>query len=60
MQIDDFGTEVKIIQILLTENNAITQGMILGLGSDGVVYHQHGLDGVTGWSVYVEDKFIKL
>ena len=30
----------KIIQILVTENNEIWQGMLIGLGDDGLVYHQ--------------------
>ncbi len=59
MQVHDFSPEVKIIQMLLTENNAITQGMLLGLGDDGVVYCQYSLDGATGWCVYIEDNFIK-
>lgn len=28
----------KIIQIVVTENNSVWQGIILGLGDDGIVY----------------------
>jgi len=60
MLVGEMSPEVKIVQILLTENNAVTQGMLLGLGNDGVVYHQYGLGNATGWCVYIEDKFIEI
>jgi len=42
-------SKVKIIQMLAGEENAKYQGVLLGLGDDGVIYAADG----NGWNVYV-------
>lgn len=37
---------MKIIQLLQTHNDQTWQGMLLGLGDDGIVYEQ----GISGWN----------
>lgn len=37
-QREDKEEEVKIIQLLITPNNSIWQGQLLGLGSNGITY----------------------
>ena len=45
--------EVKIIQIVMTENNYSWQGKILGLGSDGSLYVLEELNGKKWWELYL-------
>ena len=49
---------MKIIQLLLTTNNNLWQGSLLGLGDDGIVYrHDEHFD---GWVVFIPANFIQL
>ena len=57
MVANEFGPEVRIVQIFPMENHEHWQGCILGLGSDGVVYIDDHANCESGWKVYVKDAF---
>ena len=57
MRVGNADYEVKIIQIIKTENDNDWHGLILGLGDDGVVYCSDHCQGGSGWVVYIEDNF---
>ena len=48
---------VKIIQIIATENSNMWQGCLLGLGDDGVVYIESYRNKEVSWNVYLPLKF---
>ena len=47
--------KVKIVQILVAPNNSEYQGIMLGLGSDGVVYRA---DSDNKWHIYLPCVFV--
>ena len=42
--------KIKIVQMIVTPNNSEYQGILLGLGSDGVVYRT---DSDNKWHIYL-------
>ena len=48
---------VKIIQIMGMPNNEHWQGLVLGLGDDGVTYISCHADQKHCWEVYIPLKF---
>ena len=49
--------KVKIVQILVAPFNSEYQGIMLGLGSDGVVYRADN-DSNNGWHIYFPCVFV--
>ena len=47
------GRDAKIIQILITPNNAVYQGVLLGLADDGVVYRLD-TEFALEWTIHID------
>ena len=41
--------DVKIIQLVITPNNHLDQGCLIGLGDDGVTYIETVIDNCVVW-----------
>ena len=48
--------DAKIIQILQPVNDSVTQGRVIALGDDGVIY----ISDESGWVVYIPLQFSEL
>ena len=46
--------KVKIVQVIIAPDNSAYQGVLLGLGSDGVIYHANN---DSRWHVYFPCEF---